>query len=95
MIWIWINNFVASLKSLLIPPIPEPYLPVRDINAPCPCCGHRDGHMRAMVESGQMVCQHTCHVCGAVFNELPALRPLSGPALIRPEDKKIEEQKAS
>ena len=93
MIWIWINNLIVFLRSIFVPPVLEPPLPVRDINAPCPCCGHRDGHIRAMVEQGQQVCQHICHVCGAVFNEQPVLRQLHGPALVRPEDKVTEIQK--
>jgi hypothetical protein len=74
MIWIWINQFIATLLWYVAPPTPLHRLPKIDPNAPCPSCGHTNGRLQAVTTQQGMFVQHTCSVCHAVWNEAPVVK---------------------
>lgn len=88
MIWYWIRLAYLRLRWLFIYPAARD-LAQHNIDAACPCCGHRSGSLRCVhreavraQSTGQpdihVMVQHTCKVCGARWHDEPVVKSTPG-----------------
>jgi hypothetical protein len=79
MIWHWWKRFFVFLAKLIVPPPKS--LPDRliDRNEKCPACGHREGELKTIMDTKQMILvQHHCKICGARWHEKTILAAKAG-----------------
>lgn len=77
MIWHWINSIVRWMKWFWLPPAPKHMIPMIDLHAPCPWCGHCDSIIRAVPQvsgtvSKPKIVRH-CNICQGDSEEAPVI----------------------
>lgn len=87
MIFLWIGKIVDWMRWLFVAPIPPPYVPKINVNAPCPNCGHEQGTIRAEENQGKPACSHRCAVCHAKWFEPPVYSITNGLTFVPSDDK--------
>jgi hypothetical protein len=85
MVFVWLVSFIRKWVWLFRPPRPEDLARI-DENARCPVCGAFEGKLRCVLKrkagpsardatdpviAGQILCQHTCLVCGGRWFDKP------------------------
>lgn len=73
MIWIWFFSVLAWVRRLFKLPNPAD-VAIVDVNAKCPCCGHKDGTILAILtkkgnDDPSVNVLHVCNICKARWIE--------------------------
>lgn len=78
MIIVWFVQMVRFLARMVIP-APDAFdnlIDVTiDVNAKCPCCGHRSGKLTSvLLPDGKIYVQHHCNIDGSNWYEDPLVK---------------------
>lgn len=70
MIFVWLIALLRFFAKLVIIPLEDNEI-FLDINAKCPCCGHKNGKLTSVIIDGKLLVQHHCNIDGANWFEDP------------------------
>ncbi len=73
MIFYWLRLAWLKLVWLVTPPKARDVVRM-DQNAPCPACAARNGKLLCIDDGKQILVQHSCEVCKALWYELPVTK---------------------
>lgn len=93
MIFVWLRRALAWWARMIFAPDARDVARI-DANRRCPVCGATRGRLRAIQSGAEVLCQHTCLVCGGVCYEATVVRvtPLVvHPAVARDDIERAED----